>query len=170
MKSTREELLARRRQLQERLAREERQRRIDSFLHGLREAGAEFEAKDTHGLSGYSLLAAFPAAFINISWSQVPDCWELSCFSDEQRADAFVRALGYNNVSDASTELVIEWPTGPVQVRMRFAEVVKHALVLLGMDMDTWCWRPGHRWLVEVHHDDRVSWGDAPAGDPRIFW
>lgn len=161
--SKRKDLQARRKQLQERLVSEDRLRRSLAQLQPLEAAGASFHWQDKHGQQGNSPLALFPACFLTIDWSAVPGAQELNWYFNEDRATAFLEALALNGVTDPSSPLVFEWVCGAdVQVHMDLSEVRRHVDVLLSMDMDTWCWRPGHQWVIEVHHDHRISWGEAP--------
>lgn len=161
--SKREDLRLRRIKIQEGLASEERLRQALTHIQPLQEAGASFRWLDKHGQQVNSPLALFPACFQAIDWSAVPCAKELDWYHNVDRATIFLQALALNGVTDSASPLVFEWVSGAdVQVHMDLAEVRRHVDVLLSMDMDTWCWRPGHQGVVEVHHDHRISWGEAP--------
>jgi hypothetical protein len=161
--STREALAERRRLLLERAARDARRAEIESHLRPLREAGVEFECRDTQETPGQSVLSLFPVSFVTIDWKQVPDHGSLAWIDDDDRAAKLAEALAINGVVDAGTPLVVEWAGGPgVQVRLPLSQLARHAAVLLAMDMDTYCWAVGHRWAIEVHHDGMIHWGVAP--------
>lgn len=156
--------------LQDRLAGQVRLRRSLMQLQPLQAAGARFNWMDKHGQEGNSPLALFPACFLTIDWSGVPGAKQLDWYLDKDRAATFLKALALNGVTDPKSPLVFEWVCGAdVQVQMDLSEVRRHAHVLLSMDMDTWCWRPGHQWVIEVHHDHRISWGEAPVPAPATL-
>lgn len=150
----------------ERTARQRHAEDVANFhrYHGaaLEAAGARFELLwDTDTRRGP--LTLYPIGFASVNWEFVPHAVVEHGATQAHLAELLASALHALRVTP-STTVIVDWCVSRMpRVALSSADACTHALALLRGGSDTWVYAEDATWLVEVHHDDRVTHADRPG-------
>lgn len=154
----REELLARRAALQERLHQEEAALRLLRITAPLDEAGVEYTLTDETAALSW-IRCHFPVASWNwIDWAKVDGH---QCVREEEvpSAAAWLDSVANElRIGDPQISVVYANADRPC-LRMRFAELVRHVEPVIDWSWDTWIFDENGDWLIEYFHHGRWCWG-----------
>ncbi|KGQ19274.1 hypothetical protein LF41_2920 [Lysobacter dokdonensis DS-58] len=150
----------------QRTARQRHAEEVADFhrYHGaaLEAAGARFELLwDTDTRRGP--LTRYPIGFASVHWSLVPHAVVEHGATQAHLAELLERALHALRVAPAST-VIVDWGVSRMpRVVLSSADACTHAIALMRGGSDMWVYAEEGAWLVEVHHDDRVTYADRPG-------
>ncbi|HEX8903449.1 MAG TPA: hypothetical protein VF771_01265 [Longimicrobiaceae bacterium] len=162
MISNRDELLRRRRELQQRIFRDAQRQRIAGVLAQLDAAGAAYDIlwPGEVGPADWTDVAArFPAFGMHrFDWSRVPGSVWMR-WDDEAERDRQFRTLLDEHVPAPETPVIVVRNGSGVALRLTAAAAREHCAALLEHASEAWIFAPGQDWLIECTSDGTLAAG-----------
>lgn len=108
-------------------------------------------------------LTTYPIGFASIHWALVPHAVSAYGASPEHLKALLEGALHALRIAPETT-VIVDWcRSGLPRVALPAADACTHALALMRCSSDTWVYAEGAAWVVEIHHDDRLTYADRPG-------
>ena len=165
LEAKREQLYRRQR---EAAARQQRARDLEDFRRGpgavLDEADVAYRLLWPEDGSPEGPLGTYPIGFSSVHWPLVPDAVSAPA-SRPFRGTCVGEAFDALGVTPETTIILDHCVVGTPRVELTAQDFLAHAEVLIGHE--AWLYGPQGSWLVEVYHEDIVSYAARP-GSPEV--
>jgi hypothetical protein len=132
-------------------------------FHGaaLEAAGARFDLRWDDTRRGP--LTTYPIGFASIQWAHVPHAVVEYGASPEHLKALLQDALHAMAIAPETT-VIVDWcRSGLPRVALSAADACTHAVALMRCSSDTWVYAEDATWVVEIHHDDKLTYADRPG-------
>ena len=107
-------------------------------------------------------LATYPMGFSSIRWDRVPHAVGEHFENDARLAALFADALRALQVAPETT-VIADWcRSGLPRVALSAADACAQVVALMRCASDMWVYAEDATWVVEIHHDDRLTYADRP--------